>query len=132
MKYIKTYEILQGASITNKLKKDLNAVTNQWNKLMFSVRWNDVIDFYKFLDSDEYNLEDTDKYGNTALLIAAMNDRLTMMKHLVKAGANIFHKNNEGDDFYDLTVKNFKFINKAKDWIEEEFPEFIASKKYNL
>ncbi len=53
---------------------------------------------------------------------------------------NIHHKNNDGLDFYDLAVNNNiiwskkskKFINGIKDWIEENYPVFVMSKKYNL
>jgi ankyrin repeat protein len=84
------------------------------------------------------NLEDVDKDGNTALLLAADNGRLTMMRKLVKAGANIHHRNNNGEDFYDL-AKNLhsgnhdnKWFNNPSKWIEKNLPEFVDAKKYNL
>ena len=98
---------------------------------MKSVKYNDLPSFYKLIRSD-VNLEDTDVNGNTALLLAAKNNDLTMIRYLVNAGANIRHKNNEGDDFYDIVTKQYKFINKPKDWIEKNLSEFVASKKYNL
>lgn len=101
------------------------------NDLMKSVKYNDLPSFYKLIRSD-VNLEDTDVNGNTALLLAAKNNDLAMIRHLVNAGANIRHKNNEGDDFYDIVTKQYKFINKPKDWIEKNLSEFVASKKYNL
>jgi len=131
MKNIKTYELFGGSSIANALKQDIESIVKKDNPLLKAIRFGDYDMFKKLLN--EYNLEDTDKYGNTALLLAALNDELTMMKDLVKAGANISHKNNEGDDFYDITESRNKFtINRSRYWIEKTFPEFIAAKKYNL
>jgi len=132
MKYIKAYEAFGGASITKALIHDLESAKNKWNELMQTIVWNDPRRFYQLLNTNQYNIEDIDKNGNTLLLIAAKNGRLAMMKHLVKAGADISHKNNNGDDFYDLTVNRNIFINRLKEWIEKKFPEFVIAKKYNL
>ncbi len=45
---------------------------------------------------------------------------------------DITHKNKNGEDFYDLAVNRYKFINGVKDWIEKTYPEFVMAKKYNL
>jgi hypothetical protein len=55
-----------------------------------------------------------------------------MLKELIKAGANIYHTNNNGETMYDLAVNRYKFINNVKDWIEKNYPEVIAMKKFNL
>lgn len=86
--------------------------------------------FKKLIKTED--LEYQDSNGNTALLIAAKEGRLKMVKELIKAGANIFHTNNEGESFYDLAVNRYKFINNVKDWIEKNYPEVIDMKKYNL
>lgn len=81
---------------------------------------------------NRFSLETTDYYGNTPLLIAAKEGRLKMLKELIKAGANIYHTNNNGETMYDLAVNRYKFINNVKDWIEKNYPEVIAMKKFNL
>ena len=85
--------------------------------------------FEKLPSSD---IEETDKYGNTALILAAKHHKLEVIKELLKNGANMYHKNDQGEDFYDASVNTYRFINSVTDWIEKEYPEFIISKKYNL
>jgi len=99
MKYIRKYELLGASAITKVLKQDIESILKKDNPLLKANRFGDYDMFEKLLN--EYNLEDTDTNGNTALLLAALNDKLTMMKDLVKAGANISYKNNKGEDFYD-------------------------------
>lgn len=55
-----------------------------------------------------------------------------MLKKLIKKGSNIYHKNKEGKDFYDMAEFQYKFINNTKLYIEKIFPEFVAAKKYNI
>lgn len=130
MKYIKTYEALAGSQITKKLLNDIRFNTNVWNDFLVSIVENDMSKFKKLIKTED--LEYQDGNGNTALLIAAKEGRLKMVKELIKAGANIFHTNNEGESFYDLAVNRYKFINNVKDWIEKNHPEVIDMKKYNL
>jgi ankyrin repeat protein len=130
MKHIKTFEVLKGASMLAAFAEDLKFLTNGYNKLMVAIFNNDYLDFKKLVSIT--NLEEVDKEGNTALLIASNYGRTKMLKELIKHGASITHENNEGEDFYDVSVNRFKFINGVKDWIEKEYPEFITAKKYNL
>lgn len=81
---------------------------------------------------EKQSSEETDKYGNTALILAAKHHKLEVIKELLKNGANMYHRNNQGEDFYDASVNTYRFINSVTDWIEKEYPEFIMSKKYNL
>jgi len=81
---------------------------------------------------DSVDIEEVDFEGNTSLLLASSNGRLKMMKELLKRNANIHHKNNNGEDFHDLASNRYKFINLTREYIEKQFPEFIAAKKYNL
>ena len=60
-----------------------------------------------------------------------------MIKELIDAGANmnikaLHHINGTKEmvDFYDLSIS--KDYEKLSKWIEENYPEFVASKKYNL
>ena len=81
----------------------------------------------KYLGLDAENPD-----GDTALLIASSEGRLKMVKDLIKAGANINHKNKAGEDFYDMAINRFKFINNVKDWIEKTYPEWILARKFNI
>jgi ankyrin repeat protein len=73
-------------------------------------------------------LEHQNNQGNTALLMAAKIGDLKIVKELIKNGANIHHKNKNGDDVYDIT----KFNILIKECIEENYPEFVDAKKYKL
>jgi ankyrin repeat protein len=84
------------------------------------------------INQNYLSIESTDGLGNTALLFAAKEGRLKMVKDLIKAGANIYATNNKGENFYDVAVNRFKFINNVKDWIEKTYPELIMANKYNL
>lgn len=127
---IKTFEAFQGGRITKSLKKDFIKFEKNMNDFMLSILDNDMNTFNKLIDS--VNLEEENVDGNTALLIASYSGRLNMLKKLIKNGANIYHKNKEGKDFYDLAEERYKFINNVKDYIEKTFPEFIVAKKYNI
>ena len=130
MKYIKTYELLNGSRITKAINLDIETGMNMWNRLMVTIASNDMKTFHRLIKT--INLEEVDKFGNTALLIATSVGRLKMVKELIKNGADIFHKNNLGEDFYDVAINRFKFINNVKDWIEKTYPEIVMAKKYNL
>lgn len=134
MKYIKTYELLNGGRIMKSAVNILKASLDGNNKLMQAIVEKNDNDFkYELaLAIKMMTLENTNKYGNTALLVASKEGRLKMLKDLLKNGANIQHKNNAGEDFYDLAINRFKFINGVKDWIEKAYPEFVIAKKYNL
>ena len=130
MKYIKTYEFFYGNKITKALKKDLTKFINKMSDFMSSILDNDIKTFNKLIDKVDLEEEDID--GNTALLIASYSGRLKMLKKLIEKGANIYHKNKKGEDFYDIAESQYKFINNTKSYIEKTHPEFVASKKYNL
>jgi ankyrin repeat protein len=80
----------------------------------------------------DHVIEIPDFYGNTPLLIAAKEGRVKMMKDLIDVDANMYHINKEGENFYDVAVNRYKFINGAKDWIEKNYPEYINANKYNI
>lgn len=130
MRYLKTYELLNGGRIMNAALNDLKSMQHGWNELMQSIVNKEYKKFMKLIKNTD--LEEVDNDGNTALLIASSDGKLTMVKELIKAGADITHKNNNGEDFYDLAVNRYKFINGVKDWIEKTYPEFVMAKKYNL
>ena len=141
MKYIKEYELFGGAKITSSLKNDIFFSENKWNDLMISIyQGGDTKEFKKLLDLNT-DLEYEDLNGNTALLIATRYANLKMIQEIIKKGANINHKNNKNQDFYDIsqiiskTPRPNNLLlsrNKIKKWIEKNYPEFIEAKKYNL
>ena len=138
MVYLKTYELFNGGRILNALKKDIIKSTEKWNDLMDAIANKEYKTFRKLIKTS--NLEEVDKNGNTALMIASMKGRVKMTKLLIDNGANIFHSNNQGKNFYDVAIndtatwskKSRKFINGVKNWIEENYPEIVMSNKYNL
>lgn len=130
MRYLKTYELLNGGRIMKAALNDLKSMQHGWNELMQSIVNKEYKKFMKLIKNTD--LEEVDNDGNTALLIASSDGKLTMVKELIKAGADITHKNKNGEDFYDLAVNRYKFINGVKDWIEKTYPEFVMAKKYNL
>jgi ankyrin repeat protein len=146
MKYIKKYELFGGAKITKALKDDTIISMKQYNELLTSIYRGNFEKFQKLLNSN-IDLEYEDADGNTALLLATRYRDLKMVKEIIKKGANIYHKNKSGEDFYDIA----KFVDKItikktfplkihlpintssiKEWIEYRYPEFVDAKKYNL
>lgn len=130
LKKVKTFEAFGGARITNALKKDFIKFEKNMNDFMISILDNDMKTFNKLIDIVDLEEENVD--GNTALLIASYSGRLKMLKELIKHGANIYHVNKKGKDFYDEANDRYKFINSIKDYIEKNLPVFVATKKYNL
>jgi len=130
MKKLKTYELFNGGRITTALKKDIRNYQRKLTPFMIAITDGDMKRFNKLIDI--VDLEQEDNKGNTALLMASYCGRLKMLKELIKKGANIHHKNDKGEDFYDMAEFQYKFINNTKKWIEKNYPEFIAAKKYNL
>lgn len=127
---MKSFEIFNGGRITKSLLKNFKKFNNKLTDFMVAIIDGDMRTFNKMIDT--VDLEEMDRDGNTALLIASANDRLKMLKKLIKSGANIQHKNNNGEDFYDVTENRYTFLNLTKDYIEKNFPDFIQAKKYNL
>ena len=82
MKYIKKYEVFGGASMSAAFAEDLKFLRNNYNKLMVAIFNNEYSAFKRLLPT--FNIEDVDREGNTALLIASSNGRLRMVKELIK------------------------------------------------
>ena len=130
MKYLKNYEAMSGNFAIGSYLHNVIYPRRKYNQLMISISENKFKNFKELIK--RINLEEVDSDGNTALLIASGEGRTKMVKELIKAGANIYHKNNKGEDFHDLAKNRYKFINGTLDYIEKIFPEYIAAKKYNL
>jgi len=61
-------------------------------------------------------------YGYTALMFASRLDNLNTIETLINVGADLYIRNNEGEDFYDL------LINPSKAIISSKYPEFIIKR----
>jgi len=119
MKYIKTYEgIKSGSNLIEAIKSESN---------LSNIR--------KLIKTEDVNYEDHMSW--TPLLWATYFEKPKVIRMLIDAGANMEHKalhhiagSRRMVDFYDLTVdKDYKGLQK---WIEENYPEFIVAKKYNV
>ena len=84
-----------------------------------------IFDFLIDLDNIDINKSDDDDLRNP-LMLAASDDRPDMVRKLINAGADMFLKDSCDQDFHDYAN------GKTLKMIEEEYPEFIAAKKYNL
>ena len=85
-----------------------------------------------------------DSYGWTPLLWATYYRQISIMKLLIDNGADINHKGlhhisgtKKMVDFYDLAKDKLKYDNdenyrRVVKWIEENYPEFVMAKRYNL
>lgn len=122
--------MLNGNRITKSFKSTFMQLRNNSSDLMVAIVNKEFKEFKKLVD--KVDLEEEDKFGDTALLVAASNGRLQMIKMLITRGANIYHKNKENKDFYDLADERYKFINLITNYIEKNYPEFISAKKYNI
>ena len=79
----------------------------------------------------------TDNMGWTPLLWAVYYENIDMIKLLINSGADMNYKalhhiggTKRMVDFYDLSIdKGYKKLSK---WIEKAYPDFVATKKYNL
>lgn len=101
-------------------------------------------DMINFIKNNYDNVNSVDVMGWTPLLWATYNIDRKVMKVLIGSGADISFKvlhhiagTKKMVDFYDFCIdkytyeKDIRYKNLAK-WIEKNYPEFVASKKYNL
>jgi len=108
---------------------DLHDVT----PLMCTIIKSKIEMFDYLLKSKTIDLDKKTDGKKTALILAAggygratTTERNYMIKKLIDAGADMFIQNQAGD-FYDNAAEK-----EIKEFIEKEYPEFIAAKKYNL
>lgn len=90
------------------------------------------------------DINEKDGMGWTPLLWAAYCNHIHMIKFLIDNGADMTYKalhhlrgTKKMVDFYDLVVDKRviggeRGYKKVQKWIEENYPEFVAAKKYNL
>lgn len=119
MRFIKTFESIVGYLIS-------------------AVKSGNLATVKRVLNGDKFDdINETDNMGWTPLLWATYNRKPKMIKLLIDSGADMNYKalhhiggTKRMVDFYDLSVdKGYTELSK---WIETYYPEFIASKKYNL
>jgi ankyrin repeat protein len=65
-------------------------------------------------------------YGYTALMLASRLDDLNTIEILINAGADLYIRNNEGEDFYDL------LITPSKEIIAAKYPEFLLLRELRI
>lgn len=130
MKNISNYKFFNEGRISNAIKSDIIKIKYNRTEFMMSIVNNDMSRFRELIKISD--LEEIDKYGNTALMISCSEGRLSMVKMLLRYGANIHHKNKKGEDFYDMSLKDKSFFKSVKKYIENNYPEFVVSKKYNI
>lgn len=76
------------------------------------------------------NIQDDE--GNTALHYASMTRQFTIVKTLIKNGADMTVKNLEGKDFYDLLLlEDEKYTKSILRWIRKNKPDFVELKNIN-
>ncbi len=142
MKYVKKYELFGASKDFKTLKNDIKMAYNKWSKLMLTITLNDYRSFLNLINDKDLDLEYEDSTGDTALIVASRHGRIRMIKKLIEKGADIFHKNKYNEDFYDVLINrvfnlpmdssNYFRNLRMKKWIGKNYPEFLASKKYNL
>lgn len=62
-------------------------------------------------------------YGYTALMLASRLDELNTIETIINAGADLYIRNNEGEDFYDILITPSKAI------IAGKYPEFVIARE---
>lgn len=73
-----------------------------------------------------------DEWGRTALWYASYNGHYNSVLLLLKAGADPYIKNSNGRDFYDVLPGNDSIRKAISDWLEENNPTYIHSKRFDL
>lgn len=125
MKYLKKYEIIGSPD------------------LIIAVKSEDPKKVKMLIDAN-YDVNIKDKMGWTPLIWAAYEANSEIIKMLIDAGADMHYKalhsiagTKKMVDFYDLCVDKYNYEGyfiylNTKEWIEKNYPEFMAAKKYNL
>jgi len=87
----------------------------------------DMIAVVDFLESGA-DVDSKDEEGNTPLITITKNskDDIKNVKLILEFDPDMTIRNNEGKDFYDVATI------KVKKYIDEKYPLFGATKKYNL
>lgn len=100
----------------------------------FSVKLDEI---KKIIDSGTADINYKDILNWTPLLWATYYQDKRLIRLLINSGADmeykaIHHIRGEKNlvDFYDLAID--KDYDDLKQWIEKNYPEFVAAKKYNL
>ena len=117
IKYIKDY-LSKGFDINK-------SVINGNTLLLYAIaNCNSKIVNYIINKGADVNLSSYQKV--TPLHFASIFNRVDIAKLLIKKGANIYAQDDMNENFYD------KANSEMKKWIEDNYPEIVDSKKYNL
>lgn len=95
-----TYLKQQYDSLEDALKS-LTSDTNQGRKY-------ELVPLLKYLGA---NIDVKDIDGNTLLIISILDDNKKLVRALLRAGANIYEENNNGESAYSLCIDNAENIN---------------------
>jgi ankyrin repeat protein len=68
----------------------------EMNKELHNCAGNGNLERVKELVEGGADLEEIDEHGNTALLLAILEDRFEIVRYVVKHGANVAHTNSDG------------------------------------
>lgn len=118
IKYIKDY-LSKGFDINK-------SVINGNTLLLYSIaNCNSKIVNYIINKEADVNLSSDQKV--TPLHFASIFNRVDIAKLLIKKGANIYAQDDMNENFYDKAKSS-----EMKKWIEDNYPEIVDSKKYNL
>ena len=92
-----------------------------WTPIMYCKYYSSMIELIRF--GADLNIQSND--GLTVLMINSYDKKTKEMKKLISSGANMYLKNNKGQDFYDVAIEPIK------KWIRENYPEFISNRQNN-
>jgi hypothetical protein len=116
---------------------------NHYENLIHAVKSEKIKNVRQLIDSN-FDVNFKDGMGWTPLLWSTYLINKRMIKLLIDSGADMsykalhyINKTKKMVDFYDLCVDKYKYEKDRRYkylmmWIEDNYPEFVASKKYNI
>jgi len=91
---------------------NLQEIRSKFTPLLYALLWAKKDKFDLLVNHTDLNLKTS--FGYTALMYAAKFDDMKMIEVLINAGADIYCKNNEGEDFYDFLLTDSKKVINTK------------------
>ncbi len=101
---------------------NLQEKRSKFTPLVYALLWAKKDKFNLLVNYTDLNLKTS--FGFTALMFAAKFDDLHMIETLINAGADMFIKNNVGEDFYDFLLTSSKKV------IDKKYPKFIMQRDF--
>ena len=102
---------------------NLQEVRSKFTPLLYALLWAKKDKFDLLVNHTDLNLKTS--FGFTALMFAAKFDDMTMIEVLINAGADMYSKNNEGEDFYDFLLTDSKKV------INTKYPEYTIQRDFH-